>query len=250
MSDELISVLELLTVQLVENMQKIRVLIIDDHPAIMQGLQTFIEINPDIEVVDSAKDGLAGLEKLRHVDVDIIVLDLEMPKLNGIDAIRLYLKEKPEVGIVVFTGHKNDVYVHQALEAGARGYVLKGNSISQVIDAVREVQRGGFWLSPELNQGIIATFVRNSTQIPHVLDGFKSLSKREQQVFRLLAKGKPTSEVAEILFISPKTVAKHRVAIKHKLNLKNVVEMANYAVQIGLLQLDMEIPGNYATLSE
>ncbi len=224
-------------------MDMIRLLVIDDHPVINEGLPIFFENYPELMVVGTARDGLEGLEKLRRNDPDVIILDLVMPKLDGIEAIRLYLQEKPGVGIVVFTGHKNDMYIYQALEAGARGYVLKGNPVSQVVDAIREVRRGRFWLSPELNQSLIGMFLKGAGRRPEALDIFNSLSPRERQVFRLLAKGKSTTEVADILCISPKTVAKHRVAIKTKLDIKNVAEMANYAARIGLIELDLDPVG-------
>lgn len=222
-------------------MERMRLLIVDDHPVIEEGLLLFLEKYPDILVVGTAKDGLEGLEKLKLHAPDVILLDLMMPKLDGVEAIGLYLRERPEANIVVFTGHRSDVYVLQALQAGARGYVLKGNPISQVVEALRVVVRGGFWLSPEMNRGIITSFLKGSEEGSDHLAAFRTLSQREQQVFRLLAKGKSTDEVAEILSISPKTVAKHRVAVKSKLELKNVAEMANYAVGIGLTGSKLEI---------
>lgn len=219
-------------------MDEVRLLIVDDHPIIEQGLLLFLEQYPHIRVVDTAKDAMTGLEMLRQHKPDIVLLDLNMPKLDGLEAIRLYLREQPQIGIIVFTAHKNDVYVYQALEAGARGYALKGEAISRVVEAIQEVRRGGYWLSPELNRGIINSILKKPGQRPSELDTYRSLSIREQQVFRLLAKGKSTAEVADILHISPKTVAKHRVAVKEKLELNNVAEMANYAARIGLAEFE------------
>ncbi|MDT8443437.1 MAG: response regulator transcription factor [Desulfuromonadales bacterium] len=222
-------------------MNELRILIVDDHPVVGEGLCIFLKAYPDIEVVGTASDGLEGFEMLVRHDPDIVLLDMGMPKLDGVEAIQLYLRKKPNLGIVIFSGHKNDVNVYQALDAGARGYVVKGNPISQVVDAVREVHRGGYWLSSELTSGVINSFLRRPDQHPHELDAFKSLTSREQQVFRLFAKGMETREIADLLNISPKTVAKYRVAVKQKLNLKNVVEMANYATRIGLSEIDMQL---------
>ncbi|HMB16386.1 MAG TPA: response regulator transcription factor [Pelovirga sp.] len=212
-----------------------RLLLVDDHPIIAQGLKLFLDRHPDIEMIGAAEDGRKGLEILRTKNPDIVLLDLAMPGLDGIESIRLYLNERPEVKIIVFTGIDNDVHVYQALEAGACGYILKGGSMAKVLEAIREVGRGGYWLSPELNHCIIKSFVKGIQQDPDVLEDFRSLTKREQQVFRLLAGGKSTAEVADTLCISPKTVAKHRVAVKSKLNLNNVADMANYAMSIGLI---------------
>lgn len=212
-----------------------RLLLVDDHPIIAQGLKLFLERCTDIELIGSAKDGRQGLELLRTKKPDVVLLDLAMPGLDGIESIQLYLNERPDVKIIVFTGIDNDVHVYQALEAGARGYVLKGCSMSKVLEALREVCNGGYWLSPELNHCVIKSFAKRKQQDSDGLENFRALTKRERQVFRLLAMGKSTAEVADILCISPKTVAKHRVAVKTKLELNNIAEMANYAMSIGLI---------------
>lgn len=221
-------------------MDFIRLLIVDDHPIIEEGLVFFLEKYPEITVVATAKDGLEGLAKLRQSDPDLILLDLGMPKLDGVEAIRLYLREKPEVGIIVFTGQKSDVHIYQALDAGARGYVLKGSPITQVVEALRAVQGGNYWMSPELSNVVIPSYLRRGAGEFDTLAEFKALTNREQQVFRLLAKGKSTQEISDLLYISPKTVAKHRVCVKDKLNLKNPAEMAQYAAKIGLMDNDAE----------
>jgi len=219
-------------------MARMRLLIVDDHPIIEEGLLFFFERYPDIEVVGTARDGREGLEQLRKTKPDMILLDLAMPKLDGVEAIRLYLRESPEVGIVVFTGQKSSVYLYQTLQAGARGYVLKGSPVAQIVEALRAVRQGRSWLSPELSDTVVASLTREPDQGPDELAAFKSLTAREQQVFRLLAAGKATQEIADLLHISPKTVAKHRVAVKEKLQLKNSAEMATYAVQMGLEPLE------------
>jgi len=215
-------------------MNVMRLLIVDDHPIIEEGLLFFLEKYPEIEVVATARDGLEGLEKLRSLRPDMVLLDLVMPKLDGVEALHLYLREKPDVGIVVFTGQKKDVYIYQALEAGAQGYVLKGSPVLQVVEALRAVQSGRYWVSPELSDLVIPFYLRRNAGKFDVLAAFKSLTNREQQVFRLLDGGKTTHEISELLHISSKTVAKHRVSVKKKLNLKNPAEMAQYAAQIGL----------------
>ena len=219
-------------------MASMRLLIVDDHPIIEEGLLFFLEKYPDIEVVGTARDGREGLEQLRKTKPDMVLLDLAMPKLDGVEAIRLYLQERPEVGIVVFTGQKSSVYLYQALQAGARGYVLKGSPIAQIVEALRAVREGGSWLSPELSDAIVDSLTRKPDQGPDELAAFKSLTVREQQVFRLLAAGKATRDIADLLHISPKTVAKHRVAVKEKLQLRNPAEMATFATQMGLEPLE------------
>src|SRR6056297_3493753 len=141
-----------------------RLLLVDDHPIVVEGLRFFLDRYADIEVVGVAEGGQEGLELLRTRNPDIVLLDLAMPNFGGVESIRLYLDERPDVRIIVFTGIDNDVQVYQALEAGARGYVLKGSSMPMVLEAIREVSRDGYWLSPESNQSIIKSFVNGKQQ--------------------------------------------------------------------------------------
>jgi DNA-binding NarL/FixJ family response regulator len=163
-----------------------------------------------------------------------MIVDLTLPNLGGIDAIRLYLKEAPELGIVVYSGHAEEIMVYEALQAGARGYILKGSPLSTLVRAMQEVHRGGCWLSPELSPSIIKRYLRRQEGSSDAFDSYNTLSDREKQVFLLLARGKSPREVGEALYISIKTVSKHQSAIKEKLRLKNAVEMAIYAMRLGL----------------
>jgi two-component system response regulator NreC len=218
-------------------MDKLRLLIIDEHPIVEEGLEHFLEGCPDIRIVATAGNGLDGLEQLRRIAVDIVILDLSLPKLDGNEAIRLYLEEKPDLGIIVYSGQKAETSVYRALKAGARGYILKSSPIPELIQAIREVHRGGYALSPSLNPAIIEFYLAHRDSASDRLAGYQDLTDREKQVFRLLANGRQTREIGEILCISPKTVAKHRVAIKRKLSLENVAQMAQYAMHIGLLDV-------------
>ncbi|RPI66632.1 MAG: DNA-binding response regulator [Geobacteraceae bacterium] len=215
-------------------MEKLRVLIVDDHPIIRGGLLLFMKNYPDIEIVGTASDGMEGLAKLRRLHPDCMIVDLAMPKLGGVEAIQLYLKEKPDLGIVVYTGKSDDVSVYDALQAGARAYVLKGSTVSFLVRALREVHRGGYLLSAELNTSIIKLFLGRKNRKSDEFSQYNTLSDREKQVFSLLAKGKSPKEIGEILFISIKTVSKHQTAIKEKLKVRNTAEMAIYAIRIGL----------------
>lgn len=215
-------------------MEQMKVLIVDDHPIISEGLPVLFKSYPDIMIVGTASDGEEGLALLRRLKPDCVVVDMSLPKLGGVEAIRLYLQENPNLGVVVYTGHKEENLVCQALQAGARAYVCKGSPITTLVNALREVNRGGYWLSTELTPSIIKRYL---SQHGRETDGFAeyhSLSEREKQVFALLAKGKSPREVGEALFISIKTVSKHQTAIKEKLKVKNTAEMAIYAMRIGV----------------
>lgn len=220
-------------------MEPIQLLIVDDHPVVEKGLQLFLEQYPEFKVTGTANSGAEGLKLLKKTDPDVILLGLVMPDMDGIEAIHLYLKHKPTVRIIIFSGHQNDFSVYKALEAGARGYILKGTPLPQVVKAIKAVQCGEPWLSPEVNNCILNTFKNKRGIDSSSLEKYRSLTEREKQVFRLLGKGRETQEIADMLCISPKTVAKHRVAIKQKLPVNNVADMANFAVRIGHSDLDI-----------
>lgn len=215
-------------------MEQLRVLIVDDHPIISEGLPVLLQIYPDILVVGTASDGEEGMAQLRHLKPDCVIVDMSLPKLGGVEAIRLYLQEKPDLGVVVYTGHKEESLVCQALQAGARAYVFKGAPVSTLVSAIREVHRGGYWLSNELTPSVIKRYLSQHGREVDEFTEYNTLSDREKQVFLLLAKGKSPREIGETLFISIKTVSKHQTAIKNKLKVKNAAAMANYATRLGL----------------
>ena len=215
-------------------MEQLRVLVVDDHPVIREGLLALLTVYDDISIVGTAGDGEEGLVQLRRLKPDCVIVDLAMPKLGGVEAIRVYLQEQPDVGVVVYTGHKDESLVCQALQAGARAYVFKGTPISALVSAVREVNRGGYWLSTELTPSIIKHYLNQHGREIDCFAEYNKLSSREKQIFTLLAKGSAPREIGEKLFISIKTVSKHQTAIKKKLKVKNAAEMAIYAMRFGL----------------
>jgi len=170
--------------------------------------------------------------------VDVIVQDLFSAKLASPEAIRLYLDEKPGLGVIVYSGREDEVAVFETLKAGARGYVLKNTPIDELVAAIREVHQGGYFLSPGLNPAIIKFYLEHREEEEDQLSEYQLLTDREKQVFRLLADGKQTNDISDILCISPKTVAKHRAAVKKKLALSTTAEMAQYAIRLGVINVD------------
>ena len=219
-------------------MSAVRLMIVDQQPVVEKGLEHFLTDCPDISICARAGSALAGLQLLRQVKVDMVVMDLAFPTLAGTEAIRLFLAEMPELAIVVYTARDDEASVFHALKAGARGYILKQSPMAELIAGIREVQRGGYALSPCLNPGIIKFYLNHRDDGADQLAQYLALTDREKQVFRLLALGKQTAELAAILAISPKTVAKHRAAIKRKLGLKNSVEILHYAIRLGIVDID------------
>ena len=215
-------------------MGKIRVLIADDHAVVREGLHNLLEEQSDMTVVGEAGDGLQVVKKVKTIKPDVALVDIQMPNLNGLESISLIKDAVPETEVVILSMHRKDAYVHQALASGARGYVLKASPTSDVLEAIRAVHRGEYFLSSKVNSKIIGAFLKSRDEKPP-LSGYDLLSDREQQVFRLLVEGKSSAEIADILCISPKTVEKHRANTMKKLDIHNMVSMVKYAIKIGII---------------
>jgi DNA-binding NarL/FixJ family response regulator len=217
-------------------MDKIRLLIVDDHPVVGEGLQIFLDQDPGLVVLATARDGQSGLEKLKHLNPDLVLLDISMPKLDGYQAIRLFLGACPQTKILVFSAHTEEKFVYQALQAGARGYVVKGASTKELKQAIYYVMEGGYWVSPQFSPNLVSNYLRSLTADDPEKSAFDSLSDREEEVCRLIVAGKETKEIAEILSISETTVAKHRISLMHKLEMKNSIELTKFAIRNGLIE--------------
>lgn len=215
-------------------MNKIRVLIADDHAVVREGLHNLLDEQSDMTVVGQAADGLQVVKKVKTARPDVALVDIQMPNLNGLEAITLIKDAVPETEVVVLSMHRKDAYVHQALAAGARGYVLKASPTTDVLESIRTVHRGEYFLSSKINSKIISAFLKSRDEKPPV-SGYDLLSEREQQVFRLLVEGKSSAEIADILCISSKTVEKHRANTMKKLDIHNMVSMVKYAIKIGII---------------
>jgi len=215
-------------------MYKIKVLIADDHAIVRDGLRKLLEEQPDMDVIGEATDGLQVVKKVKSLRPDVALIDIAMPRLSGLEATGLIKESLPNIQIVMLSMHEKDAYVDRALAAGALGYVLKASPTSDVLEAIRSVYKGKYFLSSKVNAQIIDTYLRNRKEKSEV-SSYNLLSEREQQVFRLLVEGRETFEAADILCISLKTVKKHRANIMKKLNIHNMVDLVKYAVKIGIV---------------
>ena len=209
-------------------------LIADDHAIVRNGLRKLLEEQADMNVVGEATDGLQTVKKVKSLNPDVALIDIAMPRLSGLEATSIIKESLPKVQVVMLSMHEKDAYVDRALAAGALGYVLKASPTSDVLEAIRSVHEGKYFLSSKINDQIIYTYLKNQKVKPDIT-GYNLLSEREQQVFRLLVEGRETSETADILCISLKTVKKHRANIMKKLNIHNMVELVKYAVKIGIV---------------
>lgn len=215
-------------------MSKIRVMIADDHAVVRSGLAQLLGAQSDMEVVGEAADGRQALERAKTLKPDVLVLDIAMPEVSGLEAVGLIKEAVPSCCIVVFTMHGKDSFVHQVLAAGALGYVLKASPISDVLSAVRAAHAGEYFLSSRIKAEVVGAYLDSRKTAPGVR-GYDLLSEREQQIFRLVAEGNSTNQIADVLCVSPKTVEKHRTNIMKKLGLKDRLEMVKYAVKIGIV---------------
>ncbi|HEU5179957.1 MAG TPA: response regulator transcription factor [Candidatus Polarisedimenticolia bacterium] len=207
----------------------LRILLADDHVMVRQGLKALLE-REKFEIAGEASDGREAVRLAESLRPDLILLDLAMPLLNGMDATREILKSNPSAKVILLTMHSEDSYVLEALRAGAVGYVVKTRASGELLQAIREVQRGHFYLSPGVSRVVISAFLAKN-ELP-----MDPLTARERQVLQLIAEGKTTKEAAVVLDISVKTAESHRTRIMHKLNIHETAGLVRYAIRLGLTQ--------------
>lgn len=215
-----------------------RVLLADDHVIVREGLKKLLDGEPDITVVGEAADGIEALEKAKALRPDVVLIDITMPRLSGLEAVPLIKEALSDVKIVVLSMHKREAYVHQVFSSGALAYVLKASSSDEILEAVRTVFRGEYFLSSKIRSDVINVYLKSDREKP-VVRGYDLLSEREQQVFRLVVEGNSTDTIADILCISPKTVEKHRASVMKKLDIHDVLGLIKYAVKVGIVDPEL-----------
>ena len=215
----------------------VRLVLADDHAMLREGLKSLIAKEPDFEVVGEADNGKAIAELARKTGAHIVVMDVAMPDLNGIEATRKLVKISPNVKVVALSGHANGEFVREMLKAGASAYVLKSRAYEELVRAIREVVKGKKYLSPDIAQGVVDAYVEISSSMS-ANPAFVTLTDRERESLQLIAEGKSTKEVADFLGVSVKTIETHRHNIMEKLNLHSVAELTKYAIREGLTSVD------------
>jgi DNA-binding NarL/FixJ family response regulator len=215
---------------------KTRVVLIDDHKMMREGLRALLGEAPDIEVVGEASNGRGAIELVRTVSPDVVVMDVGMPELNGVDATRRICADNPRVKVVALSTHRDKRYVHHMLEAGASGYVLKIGAHDELLRAVRAAALGRTYLSPEI-AGLVVE--RSTGADPgRGVSAYSLLGAREREVLQLVSEGKTSGETAKQMNISIKTVETHRRNIAQKLGLHGTAELTKYAIREGLTSLE------------
>lgn len=213
----------------------IRILLADDHTILRAGLKMMLNAQPDIEVIGEAQDGRQALQEAQKLHPDLILMDITMPDMNGIEATRQVKKLLPDIKVLILTMHEHDEYIFQALRAGASGYMLKEAADTELISALRVIQSGQFYLSPTAQSVMVGDYLQR-VRTGEEKDSYSTLTEREREILKLVAEGFTNNQIAEKLVISPKTVDTHRTHIMDKLNLHSRAELVKYAMRRGLLE--------------
>jgi two-component system, NarL family, response regulator NreC len=207
----------------------IRILLADDHALVRHGFRMILAAQPDMEIAGEAGNGREAIDLVQKLKPDVVVMDVTMPELNGIEATRRLIELSPRTRVLALSMHKDNVYVREILRAGARGYLLKDSADADLIAAVRAVAKGEGYLSPGVSDAVLSDYRR------HVTDPLDLLTTREREVLQLIAEGKTNKEIATSLNLSVYTVEAHRGRVMEKLNLHSTGELVRFAVRSGLI---------------
>ena len=216
-------------------MPQIRIVLADDHNIIRSGLRLLLERQPDFKVVAEAADGRQAVQLVAKHHPDVVILDIGMPELNGIEATRQIVAQESHPNVVILSMHSDESYVLRALKAGARAYILKNAAEADLIRAVQAVSEGKSFFSPVISKMLLEDYVRQVRE-KEVEDSYDLLTPREREILQLIAEGKTNKEIATILGLSPHPIETHRGNILEKLNLHSVPELILYAVRKGIIQ--------------
>lgn len=216
-------------------MNRIRILVADDHRIFLEGVVRLLKDRPDLEVVGTAGDGRSAVSMVKQLTPDVVLTDISMPNLNGMESARLIKKVSPRTKVLVLSMHESEEFLKRVLEAGGSGYLLKETSADELYAAIKEAHRGNIYLSPSLSRRVIRDYVKNPRG-----EDFKTLKSfltdREREVVQLLAEGHSSKAAAKLLNVSVKTVETHRKHIMKKLNLHSISELIRYAIQQGIIE--------------
>lgn len=214
----------------------VTVLLADDHPIVRQGLRHLFTEEPEIQIVGEASDGLQAVQLAEKLKPNVLILDIMMPDLNGLEVLRQVRERSPGTSSIVLSMQSADVYVVEALKAGALGYVLKETGPSEMLNALQQVLHGQRYLSPRISERLIDVLIQTVEKAP--ADPYQTLTNREREVLQMAAEGLSSSEIGKRLSISPRTAELHRGRMMNKLGLRNQTELIRYALKRGILPLE------------
>ncbi|HET92044.1 MAG TPA: response regulator transcription factor [Chloroflexi bacterium] len=212
----------------------ITVFLADDHAVVRDGLRFLLDAQPDIEVIGDASNGREAVQRVLELEPDVVILDIAMPELNGIDAAAQISELYPPARVIILSMHSSSEHIFRALQAGARGYLVKESAGLEVAEAVRTVAAGRRYMSQEISDVMIEDYVRQR----EVQSPLASLSSREREILQLVVEGKSSAEIADILYLSPKTVGTYRSRLMQKLGINDLPTLIKFAIQHGLTPLE------------
>ena len=215
-------------------MSKIKVLLVDDHAIMRDGISALLNLQDDIEIVGEASEGKEAIDKARELVPDVVIMDISMPEMDGLEATRRIKKKNPSVKVLVLTQHDNREYILSTIKSGSDGYLPKRALGSELVAAIRAIHQGHSFLYPAATGALIEDYRRQVEKEP-----YDSLTEREREIFRLIADGHTSREIADALFIAMKTVHNHRAKIMLKLDIHNRSELIKYAIRKGLVTMDV-----------
>ncbi len=210
-----------------------KVLLADDHTIVREGILSLLQAHPEVTVVGTAENGQEAVDKARQSFPDVVVMDVAMPVLNGIEATRQLRRLLPQTKVIVLTMYGDEEYILRALNAGVRGYLLKRSAAAELLQAIRAVERGDFYLSSEISHVVIERFLAAAGE-----EGTWQLSERERQILQLVAEGHTNRQIATALGITPKTVDTHRTRLMTKLGIHDTPGLVRYAIRKGIVRVD------------
>ena len=213
---------------------KYRIVIAEDHTILREGLRSLLSSHPEFEIVGEAEDGREAIRCVEKFKPDLVLTDLSMPRMNGLDAIKEIKRRNPKTKVLVLTVHKAEEYILSTFKAGADGYLLKDSTHAELVLAVRKVLSGKHYISPEVSEKVIEGYLEGKKTLK-VQSSFETLTSREREILKLIAEGYKNKKIADDLCISVKTVEKHRANLMEKLNLHNVQTLTAFAIEKGLV---------------
>jgi DNA-binding NarL/FixJ family response regulator len=217
-------------------MQKIRVLVVDDHTIVRDGISALLTLAGDIEVVGEATNGNEALNKVRELNPDVVLMDIAMPIMGGLEATRRINKEFPKTKVLVLTQYDDKEYFFPVIESGASGFISKAAASSELTAGIRSVYRGDSYLSPSVTKLLVENYQYTASERASQ-DPYNQLTEREREIFKLLAEGHSTQEIAEMLVVTAKTVEGHKTNLMAKLGVHNRVELVKYALRKGIITI-------------
>ena len=214
----------------------ITVFLADDHTIVRQGLAKLLEGEPNLRIVGEAENGREAVEKVKELKPDIVLMDIAMPMLNGIEATRQIRKVCPQTKIIILSMHSHDRYISELFGLGASGYLLKSSTGTDIIKAIHAALKGETYLSPSISHKVIEDYISLKKKSRQE-DLYNRLSNREREVFQMIAEGRSTKEISEILYVSPSTVKTHRSNIMEKLKMDNISQLIQFAIHLGIVEI-------------